>query len=414
MFVCPTTGEYTSNLVCSDNMTIAIPADTSKLSRIMNRLSLNEGRTPILTSIVDDRVLIKDETRNPTGSFRDRAALPSVAHMVLTNTRSLIVSGDGNTCASYAAYAARAGMGCESYMPIDSDLAKVEQVRALGCSVNLYGETLDETHDYASRKASERGVLHVRVDLDPYALYGYVVFGKELSREAEDKGVDAIVLPVGSGATLVGVYTGLLMTGMKGVRLIGVQAGPGPYSAMFNGSQEGGGLGLHYTLRYRHSPLLDVAYKATVESGGWGLHVPLGRVFEGSIRLSTREGVFAEPASVAAYLAGLDIAVERDWRVMVLMTSTGLKTVPARRRILIGETKIDVLRLLNSYGRMHGYLIWKKLGGRVSPQAVYSALKWLESRGFISSYERGRYRFYGLTDEGRRILELLKYIFSRY
>nr|MEB3825162.1 helix-turn-helix transcriptional regulator [Desulfurococcales archaeon] len=133
-----------------------------------------------------------------------------------------------------------------------------------------------------------------------------------------------------------------------------------------------------------------------------------------SIRLSTREGVFAEPASVAAYVAGLDIAVERDWRVMVLMTSTGLKTVPARRRILIGETKIDVLRLLNSYGRMHGYLIWKKLGGRVSPQAVYSALKWLESRGFISSYERGRYRFYGLTDEGRRILELLKYIFSRY
>jgi threonine synthase len=405
---CPGNEPPVDGLVCSDGASIAIPSDYSAIKDFMERLSMLEGSTPVFNSIEFDGLFFKDETRNPTGSFRDRAALPSISFLSYSGLKNIIVSGDGNTCASYAAYATRAGISCTSVMPEDSDIVKVEQVRAYGCRPILKGGTMDETHNVAESMGFKQRIKHVRVDTDPYALLGLVGLGLEISEYVKKRPIDAIVIPVGSGATLASIYTGFQKEGVKNTRIIGVQAGEGSYASLFSGDKPLES-GVHYSIRYVHPPLLEASYKATLLTGGWGTFIPLPQVYEESIKLSEREGIFAEPAAVAAYIVGRHLVKERKWRVLVLITSTGLKTISTRTRSLIGETKIGILRILKKHKRLHGYMIWKLMGTRISPQAVYSSLKWLEEKGLVSSTVVNRRRIYSITNEGERTLSILGY-----
>ncbi|MCE4614639.1 MAG: pyridoxal-phosphate dependent enzyme [Desulfurococcales archaeon] len=408
--VCPGGDEPVNGLICSDEASIAIPKDYSFIEDIMKRISMSEGLTPIFNSIEYAGLYFKDETRNPTGSFRDRSALPSISFLAYSHVDSIIVSGDGNTCASYAAYATRAGISCTSVLPEDSDVVKVEQVRVYGCKALLKGTTMDETHTIAEKIGSKQGVKHIRVDSEPYALLGLVGLGLEIYDHIKEYSFDAIVVPVGSGATLASIYTAFNREGVRNVRIIGVQAGEGSYASLFSGDKPTES-DVHYSIRYMRPPLLKASYKATLATKGWGTYVPLPQVYEESIRLSGREGIFAEPAAVAGYIVGRKLVRERKWKVLVLITSTGLKTVSPRTRSLMGETKIGILQILKKHKRLHGYMIWKLLGSRrVSPQAVYSSLKWLEEKGLVSSLVVGRRRFYQITAEGEKALVILGHV----
>lgn len=403
---CLSEGDEPKGLVCSDGASLAVPSDYERIQPLLERITMNEGGTPIFPSVDIDGLFFKDETRNPTGSFRDRAAPPSIADLSSRNIRRIVVSGDGNTCASYAAYSARARIKCTAVMPEDSDQVKVEQVRSYGCHVLLRGSTMDDTHIKAREYAGSTGWTHVRIDMDPYALSGLVSLGEEIADSIGRYGFQAVVVPVGSGATLSAVYTAFKARRVRGVRLIGVQAGEGSYASLFTGFH-GASLDIHYSVRYLQPPLLMASYRATLATGGWGVGVPLHRVFDESINLSEREGVFAEPAAVASYVVARELASVKGWRVLAVVTSTGLKTVSPRSRSFIGETKLEILRVLKEHGRLHGYLIWKILNTRVSPQAVYSSLRWLEERGLVSSSSDGRKRVYQITVDGLRALEII-------
>ncbi|MCE4606596.1 MAG: pyridoxal-phosphate dependent enzyme [Desulfurococcales archaeon] len=406
--ICPDGGKPVNGLICEDGASIGVPRDLSHIKGFMERISMSEGSTPIFGSIEFEGLYFKDETRNPTGSFRDRSAVTSIAFLAYSRANSIIVSGDGNTCASYAAYAARTGISCTSVMPEDSDIVKVEQVRVYGCKALLKGGTMDETHYIAEKMGLKYNMIHIRVDNDPYSLLGLVRLGLEISEHVKENSFDAVIVPVGSGATLASIYTAFRMESIKNVRIIGVQAGEGSYASLFSGDKPMES-GVHYSIRYMSPPLLSAAYNATLLTDGWGTYVPLPQVYEESIMLSEKEGVFAEPAAVAGYIVGRNLVSERKWRVLILITSTGLKTVSPRTRSLIGETKIGILQILRKHKRLHGYMIWKLLGGRISPQAVYSSLKWLEEKGLVSSSVIGRRKVYEISVEGVKALEILRH-----
>jgi threonine synthase len=402
---CLTDEDKPEGLICSDGASLAVPMDYNRIKPFLERISMDEGDTPIFPSVEIDGLFFKDETRNPTGSFRDRAAPPSVADLFSRNVRRIVVSGDGNTCASYAAYSARAGVKCTAVMPEDSDVIKVEQVRSYGCNVILKGSTMDETHLKAHEYAGAMGWEHVVIERDPYALTGLISLGMEIAEAIDQYGFQAVIVPVGSGATLSAIYTAFKARRVHGVKLIGVQAGEGSYASLFTGIHDNS-LNIHYSIRYLRPLLLMPSYRATLATGGWGVGVPLPKVYDEAIVLAEREGVFAEPAAVASYIVARELSSTRGWRVLVVITSTGLKTVSPRSRFFIGETKLDILRILKEHGRLHGYLIWKILNTRLSPQAVYSSLKWLEERGFVVSIVDGRRKLYSITDEGLRVLEI--------
>lgn len=406
--ICPKGDKPANGLICEDGASIAIPRDLSPIEGFIKKISMSEGSTPIFGSVEFEGLYFKDETRNPTGSFRDRSAVTSIAFLAYSKVSNIIVSGDGNTCASYAAYAARAGITCTSVMPEDSDIVKVEQVRVYGCKALLMGTTMDETHYIAGKIGSKHNMRHIRVDSDPFSLLGLFKLGLEISEHVKEHSFDAVVVPVGSGATLASIYSAFRKEGIRNVRIIGVQAGEGSYASLFSGDKPVGS-GVHYSIRYMSPPLLSAAYNATVLTKGWGTYVPLHQVYEESIRLSKKEGVFAEPAAVAGYIVGRNLVYERKWKVLVLITSTGLKTVSPRTRSLIGETKVGILQILKKHKRLHGYMIWKLLGGHISPQAVYSSLKWLEDKGLVSSSVIGRRKVYEITVEGEKAFEILRH-----
>ncbi|MEM3055536.1 MAG: pyridoxal-phosphate dependent enzyme, partial [Candidatus Bathyarchaeia archaeon] len=203
------------------------------LPKVRNIASMGEGGTPLhkarrlskTTGLSD--VYCKDETRNPTNSFRDRCAALLVSNAIDLKHKAVICATNGNLGASLAAYCAKYGLACHVVVPKNVDMGKLAQMLIYDAIIEEHGEIVDDALKKAEEIAKETGWYQGSAELNPLAIEALKTIAYEVY---EQIGVpDWFIVSMGSGGTLYAVWKGFKELEKTGKinslpKLIGVQA----------------------------------------------------------------------------------------------------------------------------------------------------------------------------------------------
>jgi threonine synthase len=289
-------------------------ADRLPLSKDAAIVSLGEGSTPLLPAPrigarLGAELFLKWEGANPTGSFKDRGMTVAVTQALADGARAIVCASTGNTAASAAAYAARAGLEAVILQPEGAVArGKLAQARAVGATVEgrpSFEEALAE-----AQELEERGT-HVLVNsLNPLRLQGQKTAAFEI---VEDLGStpDILALPYGGGGNLCAYALGFGEEGAGMPRLVAGEAANRPGTVAS-------------AIRISEPAHAEAAQRAVEESGGSVVPVDDAAILEAWELLAREEGLFCEPSS-AAGLAALLAEPPLDARVVCVITGHGLK-----------------------------------------------------------------------------------------
>ncbi len=309
------------------------------------------GSTPLIdaerlgAALGIDRLWLKDDTRNPTLSFKDRAVAVAAARAVTFGIDTLACASTGNLAGATAAAAAALGLPAFVFIPADLEPAKVEHALAYGATVVPIEGTYDDVNRLCLEIADETGWGFVNINLRPFYAEGSKTLAFEIAESLGWRSPDVIVAPIASGAMFTKLARGfaeLAETGLirrRPIRFVGGQAnGCGPVANAWN---DGG------DVRPVRDPDTFVRSLAIGNPADGQSSVELARSSGGSVegvddadtaaairRTATLEGVFVETAggvTVAAAEAARRRGVIRDGdEVVALLTGNGVKTPEAR------------------------------------------------------------------------------------
>jgi threonine synthase len=290
---------------------------------------------------------VKNEGQNPTGSFKDRGMTVGVTRAWDRGTRVVLCASTGNTAASLAAYAARAGLRCVVVIPAGKIAqGKLAQAVAYGAEVVQVQANFDTALQLVLRVAASRPEVYLLNSINPYRGEGQKTLAYELYEELPTP-PDIVVVPVGNAGNISAIWKGFRELRTLGFlrrlpRLLGVQAqGAAPIAEAFmRGSNAIQGVAEPQTIataiRIGAPVSWRKALRALRESDGHAVTVSDKAIGQAQEELAGTEGLFVEPAS-AATLAGLRVAVRHGWvpkraRVVCVATGHGLKDPEAVAR----------------------------------------------------------------------------------
>jgi threonine synthase len=299
-------------------------------------VTLHEGGTPLLdaprlSERVRARVLLKIEGANPTGSFKDRGMTVAISKAAEEGAKVVVCASTGNTSASAAAYAARAGMLAAVVIPEGHvALGKLAQALIHGARVVQIRGSFDDALALV-RQLGERGGVTVVNSINPYRIEGQKTAAFEICDVLGDA-PDVHCIPVGNAGNITAYWRGYREYAVdarttKAPRMLGWQAaGAAP---LVIGEPVPHPETIATAIRIGNPASWDSAIAARDESGGAIEAVSDGDILDAYRLLAREEGVFVEPAS-AASVAGLLRAadeglVERDETVVCTVTGHGLK-----------------------------------------------------------------------------------------
>jgi threonine synthase len=299
-------------------------------------VSLGEGSTPMLAAPRLGAELgvdlhLKLEGDNPTGSFKDRGMTLALSKAVEDGAEAVVCASTGNTSASAAAYAARAGLRCSVVVPAGRiALGKLAQAQACGARVIQIDGSFDDALA-AVRQITERHPITLVNNLNPHRLEGQKTAAFEVIEDLGDA-PDWLCLPVGNGGNITAYWRGFRESLDRGdasrpPRLLGCQAaGAAP---IVHGELVDHPDTIATAIRIGRPVRFREAREAITASEGAAISVTDEEILAAFRRLPATEGVFCEPAS-AASLAGLVKAraeglVEDGARVVCILTGHGLK-----------------------------------------------------------------------------------------
>ena len=286
------------------------------------------------------RLWVKDEGRNPTASFKDRASAVGVARALAVRARVVACASTGNAASSLAGAAASVGLPAIIFVPRQAPEPKVAQLLIFGARVIRVQGSYDETWELCQRACTRHGWYNRNAAVNPSLLEGKKSCGLEIAEQTGDSVPDWVVVSVGDGCTLAGTWKGLVQMHALGFiprlpRVLGVQArGARPVFDAFRENRDlvpGPAETLADSICVGHPRNWRKALAAVRESGGTYVAVEDEAILEAMREAGRLSGVFGEPAGVAS-LAGLRQAVEegivgpRD-RVLAVVTGSGLKDV---------------------------------------------------------------------------------------
>jgi threonine synthase len=303
-------------------------------------VTLVEGMTPLVAA--GDGVWIKDEARNPTGSFKARGMTVAVTMARALGARALAAPSAGNAAGALAAYGARAGLPVTVAMPDDTPRPFIDECRHYGAEVKLVPGTIADAGPWL-REHGPPGAFDVSTLREPYRVEGKKTMAYELHEQLGGALPDAIVYPTGGGTGLVGMWKafaemralGWLAPDAPAPRLVSVQAeGCAPVVRAFAGGAAATApwpdpRTRAYGLRVP-SPLGGfLCLRALRETGGTAVAVPEAEIEPAAAALAARTGLDICPEGGAAWaaLAALRARgwLRPGWRVVVFNTGTGLK-----------------------------------------------------------------------------------------
>jgi threonine synthase len=315
-----------------------------------NMINLGEGDTPLLhlTNLASQlglsHLYVKDESLNPTGSFKARGLAAAISKAKELGITKVIIPTAGNAGGAMAAYAARGGLKAHIFMPKDTPPANIEESRIAGATVMLIDGLISEAAGMAGEKAREEGWFDVSTFKEPYRTEGKKIMGYELAEYFGWDLPEVIIYPTGGGTGLVGMWKAFKEMQAMGwlesasfPRMVSVQAeGCAPVVKAFeeNASFCDFWTGAHTLasgLRVPKSFADQVILDDLRESRGTAVAVSDEAILEAQKHLAYKEGIFAAPEG-AATLAGLKRLIDEDWvspdeRIVLFNTGTGLKYI---------------------------------------------------------------------------------------
>jgi threonine synthase len=303
-------------------------------------VTLAEGWTPLVDA--GDGVWIKDEARNPTGSFKARGMSAAVSAAVALGARALMAPSAGNAAGALAAYGAAAHLAVTVAMPEDTPRGCVEECRLYGATVHLVPGTIADAGRWL-RDNGPAGAADVSTLKEPYRIEGKKTMVYELYEQLGGELPDVIVYPTGGGTGLVGMWKafgemralGWLAANAPLPRMVSVQAaGCAPVVRGFESGAErtepwADATTNAYGLRVP-SPIGGfLCLRAIRETGGTACAVPESEIGPAVRRLAAATGIDVCPEAGAAWVA-LEGLRSRGWvrpsdRVVLFNTGTGLK-----------------------------------------------------------------------------------------
>jgi len=317
------------------------------LDRTSLKVSLGEGGTSLHRSIRlaerfgVKRLRVKDEGQNPTGSFKDRGMTLGVSKAIEIGAERVACASTGNTSASLAAYAARAGLECIVVIPSGKiALGKLIQAMVYGARVVQLEGNFDDALRVVVESAQFDNGLYLLNSINPYRLEGQKTLAYEVWDQLEGDIPDTVIVPVGNAGNISAIWKGFQDLNRLGLtsdlpRMVGVQAeGASPIAEAFR-------RGLNTiepipnpetvatAIRIGSPASWKKALMAVRSSKGLVETVTDREILKAQRLLASLEGIFVEPAS-ASSIAGLKKLIEsgaisREEEVVCVTTGHGLK-----------------------------------------------------------------------------------------
>ena len=294
-------------------------------------VSLGEGSTPLLRAPRISRRLgvdlhLKWEGANPTGSFKDRGMTVAISKALEDGAQTVICASTGNTAASAAAYAARAGIVAVVLQPEGAvSSGKLAQARVLGARLLEVRGSFDEALS-AARTLADRGT-HVLVNsLNPDRLEGQKTAAFEIVEELGST-PDVVALPYGGGGNVTAYARGF--TESSGLpRLVAGEAAERETTVAS-------------AIRIGAPAHAETAAEALTSSGGAAVQLADDAILDAWRELARDEGVFCEPSSAAGLAALGEVELERGSTVVCVVTGHGLKDPDTASRLSPKPVAVD-------------------------------------------------------------------------
>jgi len=308
-------------------------------------VTLGEGGTPLLPTpwlaaqYGFSQLWVKDESTNPTGSFKARGLAAAVTRAVQAGATALVVPTAGNAGVALAAYAARAGVAGRVYAPASTPATILSQIRTFGGDLVLVDGHIGDCGAAARAFAAETGAVDVSTLREPYRIEGKKTLGLELAEQLGWSLPDAIVYPTGGGTGLIGMWKAFgelararWLDGtpprMYSVQAAGCapvvrafEAGADACAAWPDPSTVAAGLRVPRPLGDR------LILRALRESGGAAVAVTDAQLEAAARELQTSEGIDACPEGGAALAGALELKarglIRSGERVVVFNTGAG-------------------------------------------------------------------------------------------
>ena len=298
--------------------------------------TIGEGGTPLIeapmiSERVGARLFLKFEGMNPTASFKDRGMTVAMSRAVAAGSRACVCASTGNTAASAAAYAARAGVECFVVVPAGKiALGKAVQVLAHGAKIVQIEGNFDAALKLSQRIAGELGDVTLVNSVNPDRIEGQKTAAFEVA-ETLGRPPEALALPVGNARNITSYWKGFCEWREAGYagsapRMLGFQAeGASPLVA---GHDFESPETVASAIRIGSPASKEGALTAARDSGGGIESVTDAEILAAQEMLATEEGVFCEPASAAGIAGLIKLADEGrapEGTVVSVLTGHGLK-----------------------------------------------------------------------------------------
>lgn len=313
-----------------------------------NQVSLGEGDTALLnlprigSSLGLSNLYVKEESSNPTGSFKARGLASAISKAKELGIKKVIIPTAGNAGGAMAAYAARAGLRAHIFMPKDTPFANIEESRIAGAEVVLVDGLISEAAGLSGEKARNEGWFDLSTFKEPYRMEGKKVMGLELAESFGWELPDVIIYPTGGGTGLVGMWKAFdelatlgWLKSNKRPRMVAVQAeGCAPVVKAFEEKALfcDFWLGAHTIasgLRVPKSFADHLILHDIYESNGIAIAVSDEAILEAQSELATQEGIFAAPEGAATLTAAQELLkmgwIHPEEKIVLFNTGSGLK-----------------------------------------------------------------------------------------
>ena len=318
-----------------------------------NRITLGEGMTPLARAarlgqrLGMPNLFIKDESLNPTASFKARGMAVAVSMAKELGVKKLAVPSAGNAAGALAAYAAKAGLEAFIFMPSDTPKANIIECQQTGANVTLIDGLITDCGRIVGERKEAEGWFDVSTLKEPYRVEGKKTMGYELAEQFNWELPDVIVYPTGGGTGLIGMWKAFDEMERMGwinsrrPRMVSVQAeGCAPVVRAFEtGASVGAEVvdahtiasGLRVPRAVGDFIMLDILRK----SGGAARSVTDEELLAAVKEIGSAEGIFAAPEGAACLPALRQLLesgdVSRDERVVLFNTGSGVKYLEAFR-----------------------------------------------------------------------------------
>lgn len=310
-------------------------------------LNMQVGWTPLYKAQRLEKALglnfiyVKDDGRNPTASFKDRASAIGVAKAIELEKKIMCAASTGNAASSLSGFAACAGIPSYIFVPVTTPEAKITQLLVYGANVILVDGTYDEAFDVCLQASEEFGWYNRSCAINPYLVEGKKTVAFELMEQLNWEVPDWVVMSIGDGCCISGAWKGFkelyeLELIDKLPKMLGVQAAmSNPVNRAFRENKNS----FDYIKPKTLADSISVgiprnglkALRALRESQGDVVDVLDIEILDAMTLMARLTGVFGEPAGVTG-LAGLrkmvkENKIKQDEKVVLVVTGNGLKDI---------------------------------------------------------------------------------------